>query len=373
MSAIKSEKWIDINHRKVCIKLSQQYYSAKEAGKKFKVLRMHTLALIFKRIFFLLIELIRLKRAPGELTSQKYFSRSFFKNLLGLYSFEVPGLLPQQPLLQKLNFKQEVAPMVSIIIAVHNHLDYTYNCLLSILLKTQNISYEIIIVNDCSSDGTSSYLKGLENIVYLENNENIGFLKSCNKAADFAKGKYLCFLNNDTQVTQDWLFHMISVFKSDQQTGLVGVKLIYPYGLLQEAGGLVNYLGQTANYGKYTDPSLGKYNYLRETDYCSGACILVEKADFDKLNGFDTRYIPAYYEDTDLAFAIRYQLNKKVFYQPLTEIIHFEGISSGKTIVAGSVKEYQLVNSKKFIEKWYSVIERFPKTTIYEKIADKFR
>lgn len=371
MGTNKFEQWIAMNDRQTCFKLTQHYYIAKESGKKFKIIKKRILLLLLRRFFFLFMNLFRISKTAAQDSGPT--KTPLMERILGLDKFAVKGLLSAQPVIKDLHFKAEEAPLVSIIIAVYNHFDYTYNCLLSILEQTKDVSYEIILVNDCSSDGTAGYVEKIHQIVYIENSENLGFLRSCNKAALLAKGKYLCFLNNDTQVTAGWLNHMLSVFHTDKNTGLVGAKLVFPYGLLQEAGGLVDYTGQPANYGRYGDPEDIRHNVLRETDYCSGACILVLKEDFESFEGFDKRYIPAYYEDTDLAFAIRYHLNKKVYYQPLTEIIHFEGISSGKTIVAGSVKEYQLINSKKFIEKWSPVIKEFPKTTVYEEIAAKFR
>lgn len=364
------QQWVDRSNRRTCLKISQQYYISKESGTKFSWFRKRLIILLIRRLFFILLELLLSNRAPVRKNQQQ--SKNFVKRLLGLYKFERYDLLPGDPVLTPLNFKEEQNPMVSIVIAVHNHLDYTYNCLQSILLNTDDVKYEIILINDCSSDNTAKFMNNISNLIYLENDENLGFLKSCNKAAKCARGEYICLLNNDTQVTPTWLLNLVSIFNTDTGTGLVGAKLIYPYGLLQEAGGIVNYLGQPANYGKYNDPKLDKFNYLRQADYCSGACILVLKKDFEQLGGFDENFAPAYYEDTDLCFAIRYQLNKKVYYQPQSEIIHYEGISSGKIMVPGSIKEYQRINADKFTTKWASVLLSFPKTLVYEEIANKF-
>src|SRR5690606_17554184 len=114
------------------------------------------------------------------------------------------------------------------------------------------------------------------------------------------------------------------------------------------------------------------YNYLREADYCSGACLLALKADLVTLGGFDETFAPAYYEDTDLAFRIRYQLGKKVYYQPLAEVVHFEGISSGKVSDGKNVKSYQDVNAEKFQARWKHVFQQFPHTTDSTAIARKF-
>ncbi|MDR6785972.1 GT2 family glycosyltransferase [Pedobacter africanus] len=372
MSSKKFTRWVDKKDHKTCLRINQTYYSRREQGLNVCFLKHSLPKLFIKRLFYVFIGLFRFNRSPYK----KYFKspdfRHFIKRLLGLYKFEVSDLLPDKPQLKPLTFKPELNPTVSIIIAVHNHFNYTYNCLNALLIHTSNVKYEIILINDASSDNTSRLIKQIKNITYLENEENLGFLKSCNKAAAHAKGEYLCFLNNDTQVRSNWLYQMLAVFINDKQAGLVGSKLIYPYGLLQEAGSLVDNLGNPANYGKYEDPDLWQFNYLRETDYCSGASILLSKADFELLAGFDEQYAPAYYEDTDLCMAIRHQLNKKVFYQPLSQVVHFEGISSGKIVKKGSIKEYQQINAQKFKNKWAKVLNSFPITRSSVELANKF-
>ena len=104
------------------------------------------------------------------------------------------------------------------------------------------------------------------------------------------------------------------------------------------------------NYGKFDRPDLPKYNYAREVDYCSGACIMVPAALFQKLGGFDPLFAPAYYEDADLAFKIR-EAGYKVVYQPVARIIHHEGLTSGTSLDSG-VKSYQRVNQTKFRQRW---------------------
>jgi len=244
------------------------------------------------------------------------------------------------------------SPDVSIVIPVHNQIHFTLNCLNSIAKKTHE-SYEIIVVDDASSDSTKEVLAKIRNITTITNEENAGFIRSCNAGADASCGKYVLFLNNDTLVTENWLSPLLDIISRDD-TGAVGSKLVYPDGRLQEAGGIIWNDASGWNYGRGDDALKPEYNFVRSVDYCSGASLLVKKDLFHKTGGFDERFIPAYYEDADLCFSIR-KLGYKVMYQPLSVVIHFEGISSGTDLSSG-VKKHQIINKQKFFEKWKDVL-----------------
>ncbi len=245
-------------------------------------------------------------------------------------------------------------PDVSIIIPVFNKAIYTFNCLESVLKNTQETSYELIIIDNASTDNTNEILKNIQNITVINNNENLGFIAACNAGSRVAIGEYLVFLNNDTKVTAGWLGKLLEVAKNSTTVGIVGPKLIYPDGRLQEAGGIVWNDGTAWNYGIYNNPDKYEYNYLREVDYCSGACLLVKKSLFEKVGGFDVRYSPAYYEDTDLSFTLRKE-GYKTMYQPSAEIIHFEGITAGKDVTRG-MKMFQEINREKFRKKQNDIL-----------------
>jgi O-antigen biosynthesis protein len=256
----------------------------------------------------------------------------------------------------KIKFIASREPKVSIIIPVHNKVEFTFNCLKSIYENTNDEDYEVIVVDDCSTDNTPMVLSKIKNICVLRNNTNQGFLNSCNTAAESARGEYLVFLNNDTLVTEGWLTWLIKTFDNFPDAGLVGSKLIFPDGRLQEAGSIVWKDGTAHNYGRLNDPSRPEYNYVREVDYCSGACITIPQKLFMSLGMFDVRYSPAYYEDVDLAFKVRTN-GKKVLYQPNSEVFHFEGITSGKDTSCG-IKKYQMINRIKFFNKWKDVLAK---------------
>lgn len=251
----------------------------------------------------------------------------------------------------KLRFVKEGHPLVSIIIPVYNQIHYTYACLISILEHTTDVVYEVIIADDVSTDATAELWKFTENVVICRNKTNQGFLRNCNQAARAAKGKYVMFLNNDTQVTEGWLSSLVNLIESDPTIGMAGSKLVYPDGRLQEAGGILWSDGSGWNYGRLDNPDKPEYNYVKDVDYISGAAILLSNDLWKQIGGFDERFAPAYCEDSDLAFEVR-KAGLRVVYQPLSKVIHFEGISNGTDVNGAGLKRYQVENSQKLKEKW---------------------
>jgi GT2 family glycosyltransferase len=217
---------------------------------------------------------------------------------------------------------------------------------------------EVIIVDDASPDQSIQALRTIEGLRLVENGQNLGFVGSCNTGAKAARGKYLVFLNNDTQVTSGWLDALLNCFAEEPDCGLAGSRLVYPDGRLQEAGGWVFSDGTSWNVGRFDSRTASAYSYRRRTDYLSGAAIMIRRDLFLELGGFDERYAPAYYEDTDLAFAVR-DAGFSVFYEPNSVVVHCEGISAGTDLSAG-MKQYQVVNRAKFVEKWQARLQEQP-------------
>ncbi|MCP4048291.1 MAG: glycosyltransferase [Gammaproteobacteria bacterium] len=262
-------------------------------------------------------------------------------------------------------FPNAAQPRVSIIIPVFNQWAYTAACLTSLLEIKGKYDFELIMVDDQSSDETAHHLSRIEGLTHLRNKKNLGFVGGCNRGARHARGEYVVFLNNDTQVLQGWLDELIDTFDREPLAGLVGSRLVYPDGSLQESGGIIFNDGSGWNYGRDQNAEDPKYHFLRESDYVSGACIALKTKYFHELGAFDERYSPAYYEDTDLAFRVR-ESGRKVFIQPQSVIVHYEGVTSGTDTSSGT-KKYQLINQKTFVERWQKALELQP-----EPVSDPF-
>ncbi|MDR2121834.1 MAG: glycosyltransferase [Flavobacteriaceae bacterium] len=252
-----------------------------------------------------------------------------------------------------INFVQKKNPKVSIIIPVYNQIKFTLNCLYSIQNNIENIDTEIIVINDNSTDETLKYLEKIQGIQIITNQENKGFLLNVNEGIKKAKGEYIYLLNNDTEVQSGFLSSLLNVFNSKKDVGAVGSMLIFPDGLLQEAGCKIYKNCIIRSIGRFCSADFPMYNYFRKVSYCSGCSLLFKRVNKSgELNLLDEIYAPAYYEETDLCMRLKYEQGLNVYYQPESRIVHFESISySGKDLE--STKNYLMKkNEKIFLDRW---------------------
>jgi GT2 family glycosyltransferase len=283
---------------------------------------------------------------------------------------EVESLLKKKFNVNSLKLRIERNPTVSIVIPCYGKLNYTLALLLSISKYPPNTPFEVIIVDDLPDDNSYNLIKKIKSIKYIKNKKNLGYIKSINAGAKFAKGKFIYTLNNDTQVTPGWLDNLVNTFKNFPGTGLVGSKLLYPDGSLQEAGGILWRDGSAWNFGNGQNPDSPEFNYVREVDYCTGASNLMPKKLFDSLGGLDEIYVPAYCDDSDIALKIRHK-GYRVIYQPNSVLYHFEGITQG-TDTSEGIKAYQVSNTLKLFKRWKRVLINYEESgTNLNKAKDR--
>ena len=322
---------------KLMLRLAKWIYQSLPLSQQTKIGHRHTLAKYFPRVLLM---------SGSHAATLQLMSPTQIKQI------ECIKIVNPLEFAESIKINSSHFPQVSIIVPIFGKIEYTLRCLASIAENSPQTPFEIIVVDDCSPDDSFEVLSRVHDIRVIRNKTNQGFIRSCNAGADNAKGNYLHFLNNDTEVTAGWLDELLRTFSEIPGTGFVGSKLIYPDWRLQEAGGIIWRDGSAWNYGRFQDPSLPIYNYAREVDYCSGASIMVPKVLFEELGGFDEHYLPAYCEDCDLALKIR-DKGYRVIYQPLSTVVHYEGVTSGTDTSQGT-KAYQIGNTKKLFERWQS-------------------
>jgi len=245
-------------------------------------------------------------------------------------------------------------PRASIVIPVHGAFAHTLACLRAIAAHPPGPAFEVIVVDDASPDYTLAKLAQVTGIRVQARATNGGFIAACNDGAALARGEFLVFLNNDTVPQPGWLDALLDTFTDHADVGLVGARLLYPDGRLQEAGGVVFADGSGWNYGRFEDADDCRFTYVRDVDYLSGAAIALPRALFERLGAFDKRFAPAYYEDTDLAFAVR-GAGLRVIYQPAAVVVHDEGTSAG-TDTGSGMKAAQARNQAVFVDKWHDAL-----------------
>ena len=309
----------------------------------------------FKRLNYVLQRFrgsVALRGWRGTFTRvwQEFEHRPTFDDTLDVEPFDVP--------FEPFALPTSDQPLVSVIIPVYGKVEYTLACLRSMVRHPPSAPFEVIIVDDVSPDNSLERLAQIGGLRLLRNDHNLGFVGTCNAGAAAAHGEFLLFLNNDTQVTPNWLDGLLRCLQDQARCGIAGSRLVYPDGRLQEAGGLVFADGSCWTSGRFEDRDTPAWRYRREVDYVSGASLMIRRMVFERIGGFDQRYAPAYYEDTDLGFAVR-QLGLKVYYEPSSTVIHCEGISAGIDLHAG-MKRHQVTNQVTFVAKWNDTLRDHP-------------
>ncbi len=269
---------------------------------------------------------------------------------------------------------------ISIIIPVYNQIEFTKNCINYVEKNTERVeynSYEVIVVDNNSSDSTESTLKELvnqyEHIRYFRLDKNYGFSYACNYGAKYAEGEFLVFLNNDTEPQKDWLKNGIGRLEKDKSIGIVGAKLLYPDRKVQHCG-IEFFQNVNPDYTYWplhrylnADENIEEVNKPEEVVGVTGACMFIPKKIFDQVGWFDESY-NMYFEDLDLCFKVR-KLGLKIFYEPTSVLIHYEGKSSkNQTHIDG----LNYNSAKIFFSKWNSEVKKYILSKFFDFHDEKF-
>jgi GT2 family glycosyltransferase len=225
-----------------------------------------------------------------------------------------------------LNFPQIANPEISIILVLHNRAELTLQCLYSIL-PNDTTSYEVVIVDNASTDETGQLLSRVNGAQIIRNEQNLHYLLACNQASNRARGQYLLLLNNDALLQAHSISSALATLKSSGDMGAVGGKIILPDGSLQEAGSIVWRDASCIGYGRGGSPLDPAFMFRRDVDYCSAVFLLTRRDLFLAHGGFDEAYVPAYYEETDYCTRL-WESGKRVVYDPDVSVIHHEFASS---------------------------------------------
>lgn len=237
--------------------------------------------------------------------------------------------------------------LTSIIIPVYNQWHYTKKCIESIINNTSR-TYEIIVIDNGSTDYTKSGLKKYNEINIITNEKNLGYAKACNQGARKAKGDLLLFLNNDTIVTKDWVDKMVKCISSKPDIGVVGCKLLFPETNKIQHAGVVLY-NKIPGHIFYNEPgSIPQANIKKYYPAVTGACLLTLKNLYNDVNGFDENYVNGY-EDVDYCLKA-WETGYKVLYCPDTLIYHYGSVSENRHLLEKENLQY-------FIQKWKNKLD----------------
>jgi len=238
-------------------------------------------------------------------------------------------------------------PMTSIIIPVYNNLVYTLPCLHSIYAIKSRAPFEVIVVDDCSTEDYSVLKREYPQVKLIRNERNSGFLLTVNRGAREASGEYILILNNDTEVLPGWLDELATALYHHPEAGMIGSQLIHMRtGTLQESGDLICKNGEMLPLGRGAEPDHPEFSFFREVDFVSAASIILRKRVFEEMGGFDTSYAPAYYEDPDLGLRLQ-KAGYHNYVMPLSRVMHMEMASYGNALDSRCER-----NRRFFFDRW---------------------
>jgi O-antigen biosynthesis protein len=253
-------------------------------------------------------------------------------------------------------FPPVVAPEVSIIIPAYRGLADLETCLRSLSVhRATEPSFEVIVLDDCPDEPVLWAIPSSGGLIKIANENNLGFLLSCNRGGAAARGRVLCFLNSDTVVSAGWLKSLVEALDETPRAAMVGGMLLNVDGSIQDAGWRILSNGWGYSIGRGGDPNDGAYTYRRAVDCVTGACFVALRELWNGLNGFDIAYAPAFYEEFEFAFRLR-ERGLRVIYEPRARVMHLRGASYDAS-ERGRLSER---NRAKFRKRFAEVLRKHP-------------
>jgi GT2 family glycosyltransferase len=212
--------------------------------------------------------------------------------------------------------------MASVVIPVWNGMQDLPACLAA-LMAQEGLSFEVIVVDNASTDGSAEYVAAhYPQITLVRNAVNQGFAGGCNTGLRQARGDVLALLNQDTEVRPDWLARLAAVLHGDPAIGIAGCKTFFADGTLQHAGGYIDSRGLSIHAG-HQEADRGQYDYLREVDFVTGAALAITRAVYEAVGDLDEGFGRGYYEDADWCYRAR-RAGYRVVYAPDAILVHKE-------------------------------------------------
>ena len=245
------------------------------------------------------------------------------------------------------------SPRCSLIVPIHNGLEFLEPMLASLRACTPDGLFELILSDDGSGEETWRFLEGQRGWAEVVlSTENKGFAAACNAGAARARGEFLVFLNTDIEFKPGWLEALISAADEDDKIGAVGCKLLYPEGTIQHGGVFLrddqlDRVPLIASHDHVGKPSNDlEANQPADLLAVTAAAVLIRRTASDEVGGFDEGYFNGY-EDVDLCLKLG-QAGWRIVYEPSCELIHFESKSGANRFAATKA------NQRRFLESWHS-------------------
>jgi len=271
------------------------------------------------------------------------------------------------PTIFRIKYKLKATPMISIIIPNKDHRDDLQRCVDSILTKSTYENYEIIIIeNNSVEQETFEYYKVLEHqervrVITYQAEGGFNYSKLNNFAAGYANGEYLLLLNNDTRViTHEWMEELLMYAQRDD-VGVVGAKLYYADKTIQHAGIILG-MGahRVAGHSHHLMPIenlgyMGRLCYAQNMSAVTGACMMVKKEIYDRLNGLDEEFSVAL-NDVDFCLRVR-ELGYLNVFTPFAELYHYESKSRGLDKKKENAQRYNS-EVEQFRDRWKEVLDK---------------